>query len=155
MDEPTNDVGQEIALYTESFARRHARSSRLQLIQLAKEEEDARQAVEQRVEDWDAGAGDSAPRFERVANNEVVNMGEQIAKGVWIAGGIMTLRWISSGDNCPFCDSLNGKVVGIQDPFVAEGAGVQGNADQNPMISKQPKFHPPLHRGCDCVIVPG
>jgi len=56
---------------------------------------------------------------------------------------VQELVWHTTyGDrSCAYCESLNGKVVGIQGKFEIEGL---------------PPFrsvaHPPAHDGCECVV---
>lgn len=151
LPEPLNDVGKGLSMYTEGFVRRYAGSSRRQLTNLAKQDE-PRVAVEERLHQWDDDK-DSAPRSEKVANNEIVQESESISKAVWVAGGILTLRWLAVGDSCPYCEAMNGRVVGVQQDFVsAKDAVVAADGNLVPSVSIP---HPPLHRGCDCVIVPG
>jgi len=150
LDEPTDDIGRHLSLFTEGFIKRHARSSRKQLISLSKEPE-PRQAVEERITAWDEGAqGES--RASQVADNETVLEGESVARAVWLAGGILTLRWLAISDSCPYCRRMNGSVAGILSNFVDRGQAV--TSDQGELVPSVNIPHPPLHRGCDCLIVP-
>jgi len=54
---------------------------------------------------------------------------------------------------CPWCQQLNGRVVGIDGEFALEGDVLQEGDQQ--MELKHKTRHPPLHPGCDCQIVAG
>lgn len=83
--------------------------------------------------------------------NRVINA---VAVTVWAAIGVMFLRWVSSGENCPYCDRMNGRTVGIAQWFVqlGEGVDVEGLPALRPGTSLR---HPPLHQGCDCMVLIG
>jgi hypothetical protein len=72
--------------------------------------------------------------------NESITCANAIAKVVFVAAGITKLMWTAQGDACPFCQELDGQIVGTEGKF-----GVEGLSSTN---------HPPIHEGCSCVIVP-
>ena len=92
-----------------------------------------------------------ADSWGRDESNRIVNA---VAVTVWAAIGVMFLRWASSGENCPYCDKMNGRTVGIAQWFVQAGDGVaiEGLPSLRPGSNTR---HPPLHRGCDCNILIG
>lgn len=105
------------------------------------------QALDETTEHWETD------RANFTAHNETVRGGNAFAKTVYVAAGVTLLRWVTIGENCPFCDSLNGRVVGVESDFalpndeiVAKGASMGVNSKIG---------HPPIHRGCDCQIVAG
>jgi len=149
LEAPTNDVGQFVALYTETFAARQASQSRRALTDL-----DERGQIEARLAEWNEGGAESAPMHERIAKREVVGLGEAISKAVWVAGGILVLRWIAVGDTCPYCRRMDGRTVGVSEFFVKGGESFAGEGTDVPLSPASNVGHPPLHRGCDCVVVP-
>ena len=92
-----------------------------------------------------------ADSWGRDESNRIVNA---VAVTVWAAVGVMFLRWASSGENCAYCDKMNGRTVGIAQWFLQAGDGidVEGLPSLKPGSSMR---HPPLHRGCDCNILIG
>lgn len=56
-------------------------------------------------------------------------------------GLIARKRWLASGDACPECLALDGKVVGLDEPFVVQGSGPYAAV-----------MHPPLHPHCFCAL---
>ena len=84
----------------------------------------------------------------------------------WAIAGVAFLVWRTVGDNCPLCNRMNGRRVGILEPFVAKGDVVEplynegdepleGNPQTTPLRIRKAKRHPPLHRGCDCLVSAG
>ena len=87
----------------------------------------------------------------REESNRIVNA---VATVVWAAIGVLMLRWAAAGENCPYCDHLNGRTIGIAQYFLQAGDGVsiEGLPTLRPGSNMR---HPPLHRGCDCNILIG
>ncbi len=164
-----------------NLVNRHVKSHSGQLTKIIKdmsmnELTELAKAVDERMAEWYL----KDPK--KIADNEVVRFANATAREVWIKGGIRRFRWQTRGKNCPFCNSLKGKVVGRKQAFLDPGdviyASDQGWTDiYNPvtgqykqkespdsipdytkvsaMKSYGSRFHPPTHQGCDCVIVPG
>ena len=145
---PTHDIDSFLAGYAQKMARGYAASSRRQLQALLDESEAPAEAVQQRIDEW----RDKRP--DKEADRHVVEAGSAFAKAAYAAAGVISLRWVTVGDNCPLCRSMNGRTVGIQEPFVAAGESVvpEGAA---PLTARRMISHPPLHAGCDCAIVSG
>lgn len=57
----------------------------------------------------------------------------------------------------PFCQELDGTVVGIEDNFMNDGdvlKAVDEDGNWQSMKSMGAKMHPPIHKGCVCMIAP-
>ena len=138
--------------YTAAFVIRHATRSRQQIEAIVREaiasHADFAAAVEQRLAEWEE------KRPDKVAIEETRRGGNAIARTVFVASGMLTLRWFTQGrENCPMCQAMDGKSVGRTAPFVAAGETV---GDQVESITVSTNIHnPPLHAGCDCHISPG
>jgi len=76
------------------------------------------------------------------------------ARETYKASGVKTLKWMSTGESCPFCKSLDGVIVGIDEPFAAAGGEIGDGSLADKLAVDRNTFHPPLHSGCDCQIVP-
>mgnify|MGYP001108584621 FL=1 len=88
------------------------------------------------------------------ARRESVEASEAAKRRAWREGGVTRLIWqTTSGDPCPLCEEVDGIVVGIDDPFVAEGATLAAGTDKAYTLG-HPTFHPPLHGSCMCELVP-
>lgn len=145
----TAELEEFVRACCEAFAYRYVSSSSGQLRQIAEETDNAelRVAVETRLSEWEAR------RADKVANREVVQQNNAVARFVWIAAGITRFVWRTRGSNtCPYCKSLSGKVVGRDVPFVGEGDFTPDGFEDSPFKVRGPKFQPPLHQGCVCTI---
>ncbi len=110
---------------------------------------DLLRAINARLDTWDL------TRAGRYADEELVRAGNAMARETWARQGVAKLRWIARGTKtCPFCRQLSGKVVGIDKPFLENGETLYASDGKNWMAMNGKKMHPPIHRGCVCMIVP-
>lgn len=138
-----------VAGYLAILAKRHASSSREQLKTLVEENvTDPLPALEKRFDEWDE------QRADRIAKRETVQASGAVTKHIFAAAGVVRLVWVTFGKNCPFCDSLSGKVVGIEESFAQKGEMFEAEG-RDPLRIRTNISHPPIHLGCDCSIVPG
>ena len=139
--------------YATVFNGRYTKSSKGQLQALIKEateqEEDSLEVITVRLDEWEE------TRADKVAMNEVVQLSNAVAKVVFSGAGVVRLRWMAlGGKSCPLCQEMNGKIVGIDQPFLAEGDTLESEQGSQIRLYR-PTTHPPLHQGCVCQIVPG
>jgi len=137
--------------YVNTLGLRWTLSSEGQLIELSEQTEAAVLAdvVDERLASWD----ETQP--EKVGRREATRAVNAFALAAYGAYQISKLIWRTSGkESCPYCDSLNGKVVGIDAPFVEAGDWKPDGAEA-PMLIRRNVFHPPCHDGCDCQILAG
>lgn len=66
---------------------------------------------------------------------------------------VTRVMWVASGESCPFCQSLNGRIVGISEYVVEGGSAVDAGDGSAPMLVRRPVRHGPLHGGCDCITI--
>ena len=138
--------------YASVFNGRYTKSSKGQLQALIREaveaEEEPLEAITVRLAEWEE------TRAGKVAMNETIQLSNAVAKVVFSGAGIIRLRWVALGSkSCPLCQELNGKVVGIDKPFLAEGDKLESESGSQIQLYR-PTTHPPLHQGCVCQIVP-
>lgn len=142
-----------VASYVEAFALRTAASARNQLLAITDEHEGAPaeqlgEALEARLGDWEE------TRAERIASREVVEAGGAFAAAAYAAVGVTLIRWVTVGDNCPLCDAMDNKVVGVRQSFLEAGDTVKPAGEEAaPLTTRRAVGHPPLHQGCNCTIV--
>ena len=130
--------------YTDTFARMHAAKSRKQLLGLDDEQ------IEERLTVWADGGPDTSPRHEQIASQHVVELGDAVARAVWVASGVTSLIWRTVGDSCPFCRKLNGVRVSSDTGFLQKGEALE--AEGEVLTPKTAIRHAPAHRGCNCTI---
>ena len=139
--------------YVEAFSIRYVNSSRGQIKALIKEAEDddlnPAELISQRVDEWEE------KRPKKVAKRETVQQAGAVARETYKKAGVKRLKWVNTGSkNCPWCNSMDGKIIGIDEHFLKPGdewspEGAEGET----MKIRKPLLHPPLHRGCKCSIL--
>ncbi len=113
------------------------------------DEEEALDEIESEFDNW------LEVRPDRAAGNEVVQQANAISKLAYLAAGVQMLRWVSSGQSCPYCDSLDGMTVGISQSFLVKGESWQPEGAESALQPSVDVGHPPVHEGCDCMIAAG
>lgn len=108
---------------------------------LAAVQERLQKRKEEEAEDW--------------ARDQSVRVVNAVAVVAWGLLGWLALRWVVFGKNCDFCGGLNGRTVGISSWFALAGEAIEGAEGEAPLKPGSNVRHPPLHRGCDCMVVPG
>ena len=135
----------------DGLATGHSYDGHNQLMALINDQliDDSQAAVEARMEEW------AATRADKFAGREPVEHESAISRFVWAAVGVTALKWQTRGNKtCPFCAALNGKIVGIDKPFLEPGAFEPPGHEQSALKVRGPRLHAPIHRGCVCMIVP-
>lgn len=129
-EEPRGGLDDFIETYIRDYALRHGSSSRRQTLAVmenARVEAETKslraemdvptpkQAAAIRWREWVYG------RAGTEADDEVVREGNAASREAWRQSGVTKLVWHTVGKSCPFCNKLNGKVVGIDRPFLEDG----------------------------------
>ncbi|MEU2450064.1 phage portal protein [Streptomyces sp. NPDC012765] len=111
--------------------------------------EDIVAGVLERLQKW------QAERPEQTARWETSQLPNAAARETWKAAGVTQVKWVARGsEHCPYCTKLDGTVREIDLPFVAKGAEVEGDEENEKLVAKRDTFHPPVHPGCQCELVP-
>lgn len=136
-----------IAEIVESYAKRHAKASKNQLLKLADEED--LDAIATRAGEW------KEKRADKIVTNETVRTGSAVYSAVAFSAG-MGVVWRTRGKSCPLCDQLNGKKIRSGQAFLQPGDKIDPKDGKTaPLKARGLVRHPPLHRGCDCSAVIG
>jgi len=130
-------------------------------------------AILERMDSW------YAKRAKKLAEDESVRFMNATARETWIRNGVKKIKWRTVGTSCPFCNMLNGRTVGREESFLDAGDVIYASKDwadiYNPatgykeknspnvipegtkvtaLKTYSKKMHPPIHRGCDCILMP-
>jgi len=147
----SEDIQAFIDSYVEALAARQVGSSHLQLQALLDEAllegQEPEEALEARLDSWEE------KRPGQIAREEAFNANNAFTKAFYILAGITRLRWVATGESCPYCRDLDGKVVGVQENFLDKDTDLQPDGAARPINVRRNISHPPIHDGCDCVIV--
>jgi hypothetical protein len=134
-----------IAEYLSAYAARSTESSRRQLQAViddaAANSRPVDEAIQTRLDEW------TEKRPDKESRNETTRTANAVTRAVFAIAGVTNLVWRNMGDSCEVCKGLNGRVVGIDKPFASAGSVLAGGFSVNRNTS-----HPPIHRGCACVI---
>jgi hypothetical protein len=149
--EPDRLVG-FVDAYLDTHAARHSaiQAARIRAILEAHagDEERALQGIEAELDHWRNGE-----RAEAIAGEEVARFDSAVAVMVYVAAGVVAKRWVNLGESCPYCRALNGRVVGVEMPFLSANEAFQPDGADHALINSHGVGHPPVHQGCDCFIV--
>lgn len=145
----TEELEEFVASYLDTFALRWSASSRGQLEKIldTTEPDESLAAIDERLAEWDE------KRADKVASNEVVRASGAVVVASYVAAGVTKKRWVTVGDNCPFCDELDGMIVAVETNFVEAGEELEAQGRDGPLTVRGNHAHPPIHQGCDCQIV--
>lgn len=137
--------------YQNVYAFDYINSSKNQIgkiIREVKADENVSDLILTRVGEW------REKRPIKEASRQVVESSSAFSKAIYIAAGVMSLRWVAAGSKpCPYCIEMDGRIIGIQSNFIGKGEQLNPEGGTGPMLSYQNKSHPPLHGGCECVII--
>ena len=90
-----------------------------------------------------------------IARDEGIRANNGIALAAYRAFALSFKTWVTFGENCPYCDSLDGRSIGVENHFIHEGESYQPEGADVPLVTSGNIGHAPAHRGCDCMIVAG
>ena len=141
-----------VAEYADKMAVRHAARQRRSVEELLDDAADPAAitaAVSALLSDWEQH------RYLVVGRNETVSVLGAVSRVTYTMGGVTYLRWRANSEACPYCKELDGRVVGVDTPFIGPGDSLNPSGGTGPMQFKNRITHPPLHDGCQCTIVPG
>ncbi len=147
---PEFEFNRFLEKYNEGYAANYTNKNALQLKNTASkainENKDPVQAVEGELENWERDMPDD------VATEETVKLAGAISLLVYKIAGVTKYKVVNTGGNtCPFCQQLNGKVVGIDKFVVVDGQ--QLGEGENIMVVSGNKAHAPFHKKCVCQVV--
>lgn len=139
--------------YTEAFNKRYIGSSKHQLTKVVSDamENDLEpyKEIEKKFDDWE----EREPKS--VALNETIKIAGAISFFTYGLLGVQRMIWINtSGNPCPYCEEMNGQVMGIEQPFMTKDRTMEVEG-REPLSFSSDIFHPPLHNGCLCQLISG
>ncbi|HRJ44392.1 MAG TPA: hypothetical protein PL105_21035 [Caldilineaceae bacterium] len=142
-----------VADFVERLALRWSIGNRNELEALIREAADGESLAETgaRLEERLDGWAETEPG--KVGMRESVRSVSAFALAAYGLAGVTLLRWVAGGsESCPYCQGLNGKIVGRGDAFVPAG-DFQPEGAEAPLKVRSSTFHPPVHDGCSCSVV--
>lgn len=148
--ETVENIDEFINQYASALGVNESSSSQLQLQALLDDElkagRDPAEAIEQRLNEWE----EKRPKKTSLA--ETFGALGAFSWALYRASGVTRYRWVAHGENCPYCNSLNGKIIGIDQTFLGKDTELQPEGAK-PISIRHDVRHGPLHGGCDCTVV--
>lgn len=157
-------ISQDLRKFTDDYiigyTRRHIGGS---IVAIRKALDDAIASSQDRIEALQKKFDEMKNnRPQEIAQEEAIRAGNAVAMVTYKENGVTKVRWAATGSSCPYCKKLNGKVVGVDKPYIAkdeifeadeEAEGQQTENIKQPLVPSHDVKHPPAHQGCDCHIV--
>lgn len=143
-----------VAEYIAGYKGRYSQRSKMQLrsIIIGFETHGIKEVVLERLGEW------KEKKALKESTNEATRLANAVARETWVKGGVTRFQWqIRGASTCPFCTQLNGRIVGVEQPFMHLSDVLYAqddNGNWSALKATSNYFHPPIHRGCDCAIVP-
>ena len=138
--------------FVDVAATRHVASSFGQLRQVTVDAIEAGalpvEALEARFDEWREHRG------AKVGHREAVKVTGAVARRTITQGG-KDLVWVTFGQDCPYCSSLEGRRVRGETNFLDAGDGFHPEGAETPLRLKSGLGHPPAHNACDCGVRAG
>lgn len=94
-------------------------------------------------------------RAERIARTETLKASNNATNFAYKQTGYVTAKkWFANPDHCGFCDTMDGKTVGLDNDFASKGEAVEGEDGTTYVLDYEDVQSPPLHPNCRCTIIP-
>jgi HK97 family phage portal protein len=109
-------------------------------------------ALQEKFTDW------TSTRATMVARSETIRSANRGAKAAYQAAGVKNLQWVTAGDGCPYCRTMDKKIIPIDSNFVDLGGALHPEVDADsvggrPLVANYEAVEtPPLHPNCRCAI---
>jgi hypothetical protein len=151
MDDLAGRTGPFVEAYAAEFGRRMAAKSLAKLLALIKKPaataDDLLESIEDEVDGWmDAAAN--------IGKEESVRENNAVALALYGQMGKQQIMSVATGESdCPYCEELDGQVIGINQYFLKEGQEFRPEGADGPLTVGQSMRHAPYHEGCDCMTV--
>lgn len=141
--------------YVDTLAKRHAGYSRSRLLDTINDHRSEQRQNDELIDDLELDLDEWEDRADIESQDEAHRSSNAAAYFVYGFAGVTAMRWIATGDDpCDYCQSLDGRVVGYDEPFLSSGSSLApGGID--PFSSQSDIKHAPLHSGCECLVSPG
>lgn len=143
------DVNNIALAHTREAALRYRLSSKMQLKALFEDTQDLTfDTVNKRLDGW------VDTKAKKLAARELLDAESTFVIDEYRKQGIGNKQWKTVGANCPLCNQMEGKLVGINRNFLEAGDIVDpGDGETSPLKPHRSVKGPPLHQGCDCMVV--
>lgn len=92
---------------------------------------------------------------ERIARTETSRYSNAAATEAYKQTGYVEAKeWFTNPGACEFCESLNGKIVSLDNKFADLGDTLIGTEGGQLQVDFEPVGEPPAHPNCECTVLP-
>ena len=152
-DELPAELEQFLRAYVASFAQAWAGRSLGQLRQIVRQAiedgEDPLDGITTRLDEWDER------RADKTADVESTRITGAVTIWAWKRAGVRRIVWVAQGSKtCPYCQTLDGRTVGIEQNFLSDGEAFDAEDADGPLTPTSDIRHPPAHGTCVCGLAP-
>ncbi len=131
------------------YTKDHAARMRFLANKAIEENADPYTEIESQFDHWE----DQTPQD--ISTEETIRLSGAVSREIYGLAGVTKLVWRNAGSKtCPFCESLDGVVVGIDEPFLTDGTELHPEGADSVLRINGTKFHAPAHTGCVCMVSP-
>lgn len=94
-------------------------------------------------------------RAERISRTETLKASNNATNFAYKQTGyVKGKRWFANPDHCSYCETLDGKLVGLDENFANLGDNIEGDGDATYAVDYENIGTPPIHPNCRCTIIP-
>lgn len=94
-------------------------------------------------------------RSKTIARTEVVTASNHGAEQAYIQSGVVEGKeWLNAANPCPWCASLQGKIVALGEPYFQLGDSLQVEGAGTMKFNYTDVGFPSLHPNCECTLLP-
>lgn len=91
---------------------------------------------------------------ERITRSEVALAANRgITDSYRESGVVVAQQWLTAPDACPYCEPMNGTIVGLDESYFDKGSEWLGNASSPLKLDYRSVEEPPLHPNCRCTTI--
>jgi len=149
-----DDIDKFLESFNEAYKLRHIRENKDRIISVIEKGLEKNiepvDMLEVEFENWE----NDKPG--QIATKQSIKEAGAVSKVIYGSAGVTKIVWINTGNKvCPYCENLNGKVVGISEPFFMAGQSFKPEGAGSALSFGSNVTHPPLHGGCVCMISAG
>ena len=141
------DSEEFLTAYIASHVNYQANSNLGQIKKILRESESPADGISVRLKEWEE------KRPHKIALRETVQFSNAQARESYRSAGVRKLQWVANGsESCPYCNSLDGRIVGIDEVFLSGGTHFHPEGAEEALPINTNIYHPPAHEGCTCQI---
>lgn len=150
IEKPQERLDGFLQKYTDVYVQSHAKHS-LRMLQdtlsgMETNGSDPISGLERVLDGW------SESRPADIAVEESIRLNNAAAHTIYAIGGVKRGQWFNLDGDCAYCSGIDGRSVGINEVYFHSGEDYQPEGSDQAMKVEGDVGHPPLHRGCECLI---